>query len=58
MALEFFFSFKTTKPGISWSPQSNKSLKSQFVEIHVPEGLNLVENAEYASQAALWGIQV
>ncbi|KAH7656760.1 UTP--glucose-1-phosphate uridylyltransferase protein [Dioscorea alata] len=57
MALEFLFSSKTTKPGISWSPQSNKSLKSQFVEIHVPKGLNLVENAEFASQAALWGIE-
>ncbi|KAJ0987634.1 hypothetical protein J5N97_005990 [Dioscorea zingiberensis] len=57
MALELLSPSKTRRPGIRWSPQSCESLKSQFVEIHVPEGLNLLEDIEYASQAALWGIE-
>ena len=30
----------------------------QLLEIHAPKGLNLSEDKEYASQAALWGIEV
>lgn len=30
----------------------------QVLEIHAPSGLNLSQNTEYASQAALWGIEV
>ncbi|KAJ6836989.1 UTP--glucose-1-phosphate uridylyltransferase 3, chloroplastic [Iris pallida] len=29
----------------------------QFLKLHVPHGHNLVENTEYASQAAMWGIE-
>lgn len=32
--------------------------KDKFVDFHVPSGLNLLEDTEYASQAALWGIKV
>ncbi|XBJ11011.1 hypothetical protein VPH35_015774 [Triticum aestivum] len=32
--------------------------KDKFVDFHVPTGLNLLEDTEYASQAALWGIEV
>lgn len=32
--------------------------KDKFVDFHVPSGLNLLEDKEYASQAALWGIEV
>ncbi|XP_062179891.1 UTP--glucose-1-phosphate uridylyltransferase 3, chloroplastic isoform X2 [Phragmites australis] len=31
--------------------------KDKFVDFHVPGGLNLLEDTEYASQAALWGIE-
>ncbi|XP_020114095.1 UTP--glucose-1-phosphate uridylyltransferase 3, chloroplastic [Ananas comosus] len=37
--------------------QTLQSRTSEFVELHVPSGLNLMEDAEYASQAALWGIE-
>lgn len=43
---------------INWSEQTNKLLKCQFVEIHPPSVLDLTEGTEYASQAALWGIEV
>ncbi|KAG8390128.1 hypothetical protein BUALT_Bualt01G0051300 [Buddleja alternifolia] len=42
---------------INWSQQTNKLLKCQFVEIHSPPVLDLSEDTEYASQAALWGIE-
>jgi UTP---glucose-1-phosphate uridylyltransferase len=32
--------------------------KDKFVDFHVPSGLNLLKDKEYASQAALWGIEV
>ncbi|KAL6841388.1 hypothetical protein ACP4OV_028906 [Aristida adscensionis] len=31
--------------------------KDKFVDFHVPEGHNLLDDTEYASQAALWGIE-
>ncbi|KAL7108918.1 hypothetical protein ACP275_06G143000 [Erythranthe tilingii] len=42
---------------INWSQQINKLLKCQIVEIHPPSVLHLSEDSEYASQAALWGIE-
>ncbi|GFQ07401.1 hypothetical protein PHJA_002884200 [Phtheirospermum japonicum] len=42
---------------INWSQQTNKLLKCQFVEIHPPSVLDLSEDTDYASQAALWGIE-
>lgn len=41
-----------------WSPQLYISQASDFVKFHVPSGHNLLENAEYTSQAAFWGIEV
>ncbi|GAB4827621.1 UTP--glucose-1-phosphate uridylyltransferase 3, chloroplastic [Ancistrocladus abbreviatus] len=35
----------------------NEPLKWQFLEIHSPNGFDLSQNTEYASQAALWGIE-
>ncbi|KAH9767201.1 UTP--glucose-1-phosphate uridylyltransferase 3 [Citrus sinensis] len=32
-------------------------MECQFLEIHVPSGLDLSQNTEYAAQAALWGIE-
>lgn len=42
----------------NWSKNIQEQLECQFLEIHAPTGLDLSQNAEYASQAALWGIQV
>lgn len=42
---------------INSSQHMKDSMKCQFVEIHPPKGLDLSENTEYASQAALWGIE-
>ncbi|XP_057523230.1 UTP--glucose-1-phosphate uridylyltransferase 3, chloroplastic [Amaranthus tricolor] len=39
------------------SQHMKESMKCQFVEIHAPEGIDLSKNAEYASQAAIWGIE-
>lgn len=41
-----------------WSPYLYESMKSQSMGFHVPTGHNLIEDTEYASQAALWGIKV
>ncbi|GAB2216460.1 hypothetical protein Droror1_Dr00024233 [Drosera rotundifolia] len=35
----------------------NGSMNCQFLEIHSPEGLDLSQNTEYASEAALWGLE-
>ncbi|CAI9091754.1 OLC1v1026860C2 [Oldenlandia corymbosa var. corymbosa] len=40
----------------SWSQQSKKS-QCQFIEIHPPNVLDLSQDTEYASEAALWGIE-
>ncbi|PIA32431.1 hypothetical protein AQUCO_04500200v1 [Aquilegia coerulea] len=40
-----------------WSMHLGESLNYQILDIHVPNVLNLSENTDYASQAALWGIE-
>ncbi|KAL6977499.1 UTP--glucose-1-phosphate uridylyltransferase 3, chloroplastic [Sarracenia purpurea var. burkii] len=42
---------------INRSHHFNESMKCQFMEIHPPNVLDLSQNTEYASQAALWGIE-
>jgi hypothetical protein len=49
MALEFLSASKD---------RMHRPSKDKFVDFHVPSGLNLLEDKEYASQAALWGIEV
>lgn len=49
MALELLSSSKD---------RMHRPSKDKFVDFHVPRGLNLLEDTEYASQAALWGIEV
>ncbi|KAJ8557624.1 hypothetical protein K7X08_003249 [Anisodus acutangulus] len=39
------------------SHHSNKSLKGEIIEIHPPSVLDLSQDVEYASQAAIWGIE-
>lgn len=38
--------------------QGTKQMECQLLEIHAPNGVDLSRNTEYASQAALWGIEV
>lgn len=45
------------------SSQDGKTLNRyqsthNFIEIHPPNALDLSEDTDYASQAALWGIEV
>ncbi|GMH04189.1 hypothetical protein Nepgr_006028 [Nepenthes gracilis] len=47
----------TSGETINRSRHINESLKCQFLEIHSPNGFDLSQNTEYASQAALWGIE-
>lgn len=42
----------------SFSHNVTKTMESQIVEIHSPNVLDLSRDTEYASQAALWGIEV
>ncbi|KMS99348.1 hypothetical protein BVRB_2g045760 [Beta vulgaris subsp. vulgaris] len=39
------------------SQHMKESMKCQFVEIHSPNGVDLRKDTEYASQAAMWGIE-
>ncbi|KAL9230210.1 hypothetical protein vseg_005593 [Gypsophila vaccaria] len=39
------------------SQHMKDSLNCQFVDIHPPKGVELSKDVEYASQAALWGIE-
>lgn len=56
MVLEFLF--PSILKGQSVSHYYDKSMKQEVVEFHVPNGVDLMEDNEYASQAALWGIEV
>ncbi|KAJ1417702.1 Nucleotide-diphospho-sugar transferase [Sesbania bispinosa] len=42
---------------INWSEHMHKVKECQIFGIDAPTGLDLSENTEYASQAALWGIE-
>lgn len=42
---------------ISWAHQRHDVKECQILGINAPNGLNLSEDTEYASQAALWGIE-
>lgn len=60
MALELLEE-STTDAGdlANLSPHSNVRLtETQFLEIRPPRVLDLSEDTEYASQAALWGLEV
>ncbi|KAK0592486.1 hypothetical protein LWI29_020045 [Acer saccharum] len=55
--LELLAQLKFERQAAKRSQQINESMECQFLEIHVPSGLDLSQNTEYASQAALWGIE-
>jgi len=58
MVLELLFQSTFKKQTTNWSQHIKESMECQFLEIHAPSGLDLSKNTEYASQAALWGIEV
>ncbi|KAG6665926.1 UTP--glucose-1-phosphate uridylyltransferase 3, chloroplastic isoform X1 [Carya illinoinensis] len=41
----------------NWSQTRTESKECQFLDIHAPSGLDLSQSTEYASQAAIWGIE-
>lgn len=57
MVLELLFQSTFKKQTTNWSQHIKESMECQFLEIHAPSGLDLSKNTEYASQAALWGIE-
>ncbi|XP_059627949.1 UTP--glucose-1-phosphate uridylyltransferase 3, chloroplastic [Cornus florida] len=57
VALELLAQSTYNGPAINWSQHINESRESQFLEIHPPSVLDLSKDTEYASQAALWGIE-
>lgn len=56
--LELLVQKTCEKQNINWSQCINEVEECQFLEIHAPSGIDLSENTEYASQAAIWGIEV
>lgn len=42
----------------NWPQHAHEIMECQYLEVHPPAGLDLSQNEEYASQAALWGVEV
>lgn len=58
MTLQLLSSSKVDGQSMNSCLHSYKARGSERVKLHVPRGLDLLENTEDASQAALWGIEV
>ena len=58
MVLELLAHSTCEEKAVNWSQHNKSSLQCQFIEIHPPKVLDLSQDTEYASQAALWGIEV
>lgn len=48
----------TKRHNTNRSHVDEESLGCQYLEMHTPSVLDLTQEKEYASQAALWGIEV
>ncbi|XP_042512379.1 UTP--glucose-1-phosphate uridylyltransferase 3, chloroplastic isoform X2 [Macadamia integrifolia] len=55
--LELLSSSSSEMQSMNLSQHLDEGGKIQFLEIHIPRGLDLSRDTEYASQAALWGIE-
>ncbi|KAG6578459.1 UTP--glucose-1-phosphate uridylyltransferase 3, chloroplastic, partial [Cucurbita argyrosperma subsp. sororia] len=55
--LELLASSKPERYSKNWSGQMKQAMDCEFLKIHAPNGPDLSQNIEYASQAALWGIE-
>jgi len=56
--LELIVQKSFERQNIKWSHQIHEVKECQIFGINAPNGHNLSEDTEYASQAALWGIEV
>ncbi|KAK2982498.1 hypothetical protein RJ640_026341 [Escallonia rubra] len=56
-ALELLVQSTYKEQAVNWSQPISKSMECQFLEIHPPNARDLSQDTEYASQAALWGIE-
>ncbi|CAI0416081.1 unnamed protein product, partial [Linum tenue] len=57
MVLEQLAHSTCEKQTTNWSQHLEDAMNCQCLEIHTPNGLDLSKDTEYASQAALWGIE-
>ncbi|XP_031109281.1 UTP--glucose-1-phosphate uridylyltransferase 3, chloroplastic [Ipomoea triloba] len=57
MVLELLVHSTSERQTNNWSAHTDKSLGREIIEIHPPCALDLSRDVEYASQAALWGIE-
>ncbi|XP_050209202.1 UTP--glucose-1-phosphate uridylyltransferase 3, chloroplastic [Mercurialis annua] len=57
MVLELLSQSTYEKQTTNWSQHLKESMDCQFLEIHTPNVVDLSKNTDYASQAALWGIE-
>ncbi|WJX38488.1 UTP--glucose-1-phosphate uridylyltransferase 3, chloroplastic [Trifolium repens] len=55
--LELIVQQLVDRKNTNWSQHMHEVKESQILGIDAPTGLDLSENTEYASQAALWGIE-
>lgn len=58
MVLELLAQSSSEKQTTNWSHHIQESMECEFLGIHAPNVVDLSKNTEYASQAALWGIEV
>lgn len=58
MVLELLVQSTSERQTNNWSTHTDKLLTREIIEIHPPCALDLSQDVEYASQAALWGIEV
>ncbi|WVZ07802.1 hypothetical protein V8G54_021148 [Vigna mungo] len=55
--LELIVQKSFERQSMKWSHQMHEAKECQILGINAPNGHNLSEDTEYASQAALWGIE-
>lgn len=55
--LELLSQLRNEGQALNWSQHITNSTECQYLEIHPPTVLDLSQDTEYASQAALWGIE-
>lgn len=58
MVLELLTLATSDRQTTNWPQHVHETLECQYLEVHPPAGLDLSQNEEYASQAALWGVEV